>query len=1055
MAKVKRLVLGLFAVLAACVVALGVPGEGSAASLAATMTRVTSSGVTVTDNVSDNNYSVYYASTMKSYLYENEDGGYTRVEYTSSGVVVEEYSSTFALESTKILDLELSRWGGFYCGSDYNYLVFGQSNYDEDDSVEVVRVVKYTKDWTRVSACSIYGANTYVPFRSGSCRMTEVGGSLYVYSCHTMYASSGGSHHQANMTFVIDEDSMEVTYSCYSIMNNNYGYVSHSFNQFIQTDGTYVYRVDHGDAYPRGIYLSRMTDGASVTRVTYATIYSILGTTGTNATGVSIGGMELSTDNVLVAGNSVDMSDSDSYSASGTRNIFVTVTDKSVSSTSTAWFTSYDSDDGVTVRTPQLVKLDDDSFLLMWEEKGDSITTKLVLIDGDGNAVGEVYELEVRLSDCQPIVDSNGYVTWYVTDGDYVRFYQIDPDNLAGTIVNKDSIEDATVTLGTTSYTYTGSARTPSVTVELSDGTRLTRNTDYTVTYSDNTDAGTATAIITGIGFYGGEATATFTISACSIAYASASLEATSYTYDGTAKEPVASSVTYNSMALIAGTDYTLSYTSNTDAGTAYAVLTGAGNYTGTKKLSFTISAQELDEDNVTLEYATTQYTGSSLKPSATVLNAAGETLTSGTDYSISYSDNKSIGTATVTITGKNNYTGTITKTFTITAQELDAANVTLSATSYTYDGTAKTPTATVTLSGTTLASGTDYTVSYSSNTSVGTATVTVTGTGNYTGTVTKTFAITAAITRLAGESRYGTAAAVAAEYGTSEYIILAAGKNEKDTAYADALAASYAAGVLDCSVVLTEPDALSDSTAEAIFESGASTVIIVGGTAAVSTAVEAELEAMGLEVARIAGETRYETATLIYEEFSGSASGTAILATGQDFPDALSASPLSCAAGWPILLTKSDSLSAATLEALADFDSVVIVGGTSAVSQDVEDELVAMGVTVIRIAGSNRYLTSVEIAEYAIGEGLLSADVVGVATGVNYPDALAGGALVGARGGVLLLAKEESLSGARNSTALAAFLDEYAAEVDQVFLLGGVAAVSASLEGELTELLG
>ena len=231
---------------------------------------------------------------------------------------------------------------------------------------------------------------------------------------------------------------MTVKDSYYSIMNNSYGYVSHSFNQFIQTDGEYVYRVDHGDAYPRGIYLSKVAVGSSITSVSYKTVYSILRTSGANATGVSIGGFELSSNNCLIAGNSVDMSDEDNYSASGTRNIFVSVTSQDLGSTSTVWFTDYTSDDGVTVRTPQLVKLSSDIFLLMWEEKSDSaVTTKLVLIDEDGNAVTEIYELDVRLSDCQPILTEDGLVTWYVTDGTKVRFYQLNPYRLSDTTVNK------------------------------------------------------------------------------------------------------------------------------------------------------------------------------------------------------------------------------------------------------------------------------------------------------------------------------------------------------------------------------------------------------------------------------------------------------------------------------------------------------------------------------------------------------------------------------------------------------------------------------------------
>ncbi len=120
--------------------------------------------------------------------------------------------------------------------------------------------------------------------------------------------------------------------------------------------------------------------------------------------------------------------------------------------------------------------------------------------------------------------------------------------------------------------------------------------------------------------------------------------------------------------------------------------------------------------------------------------------LSEGTDYTIIYNNNVNIGinTATAKITGKGNYFGTITKTFTIYAGDISSTNATISISpdSYTYDGTAKTPAVTVTISGTPLTQDTDYTVVYSNNTSAGTATVKITGKGIYTGTATKTFTI-------------------------------------------------------------------------------------------------------------------------------------------------------------------------------------------------------------------------------------------------------------------------------------------------------------------------
>ncbi len=387
----------------------------------------------VTNNLSDNNYTVW-SSTVDSYIMENADGTLTRVEYTGSGVLVETYSAAYQLLSSQTLPAELARFGGFFSGEDYNFLVFGQTNGAESDESEVVRVVKYDKSWNRVDACSIYGANTYIPFDAGSLRMAEVNGKLYIYTCHEMYADDDGTHHQANMTFVLDEASMEVEDGYYDVMNiAQAGYVSHSFNQFIQTDGTYVYRVDHGDANPRAVSITRCEVGGSVTSVSYTYALTIQGSSGANATGVSVGGFELSGDNCLIAGNSVDQSSSSTYSASGQRNIFLTVTDKKYLTTETVWLTNYSSSDGITPRTPQLVKLGEDQFLVMWEEYSSSTgktTTKAVTVDGDGTQTSQIVSIPVQLSDCQPIVTNAGLVTWYVTDGSAATIYAVNPYDL-------------------------------------------------------------------------------------------------------------------------------------------------------------------------------------------------------------------------------------------------------------------------------------------------------------------------------------------------------------------------------------------------------------------------------------------------------------------------------------------------------------------------------------------------------------------------------------------------------------------------------------------------
>lgn len=408
---------------------------------------------TVSNNVSDNNYSVY-GSVVNSYLYENDDNTLTRVEYTGEKkIVIETYSSDLELLDSKTIDSELPYFGGFFSGKDANYLVFGQKNENESNDCEIIRVVKYSKSWERQGSCSYKGANTYEPFDAGSLRMTEIDGKLYIYTCHTMYDDGDGYHHQANMTFVINEEAMSVSQTYYGVMNiDQAGYVSHSFNQFVKTDGKYVYRVDHGDGYPRAISITRCEVNGSIEKVRYTYALPIKGYSGDNATGVSAGGFELSGDNCLIVGNTVDQSSSETYDAFGQRNIFLTVTDKDLLHTDRIMLTNYTEDDNITPRTPQLVKLSDEHFLIMWEEyntKNGDVKVKMVTADGDGTLTSDIVTKSVRLSDCQPVVTTDGLVKWYATNGSEVSIYTINPYDLTLVgDVNGDgtvSILDATV----------------------------------------------------------------------------------------------------------------------------------------------------------------------------------------------------------------------------------------------------------------------------------------------------------------------------------------------------------------------------------------------------------------------------------------------------------------------------------------------------------------------------------------------------------------------------------------------------------------------------------
>jgi subtilisin family serine protease len=133
------------------------------------------------------------------------------------------------------------------------------------------------------------------------------------------------------------------------------------------------------------------------------------------------------------------------------------------------------------------------------------------------------------------------------------------------------------------------------------------------------------------------------------------------WTYTGSAVRPSVV-VKSDGKLLTSGTDYTISYSSNTNAGTAKLTIKGRGLYFGSQTVKFTISPQDISHMTPTLSYTKKAATGSALKPTVTL-----DDLVSGTDYSVSYKNNTAPGTATVTVTGKGNYTGQCKATFTIT----------------------------------------------------------------------------------------------------------------------------------------------------------------------------------------------------------------------------------------------------------------------------------------------------------------------------------------------------------------------------------------------------
>ncbi len=214
--RIKKLLASMAVFVSAVCVSTAVSGFTTQVYAEATI------GTNISVKTSDNNY-IRWATPVKAYLVNIGDGNLMRVQSDGSNVYVEYYNSELQVTDYKQIPTELSEFGGFYDGADAYYIVSGQSNPSESADVECFRITKYDKSWNRITSTGLYDCNTVGPFQAGSLRMTESDGYLFIRTSHTMYKSSDGYNHQANVTIQVDEKNMNITDSFTKIMNSAYG----------------------------------------------------------------------------------------------------------------------------------------------------------------------------------------------------------------------------------------------------------------------------------------------------------------------------------------------------------------------------------------------------------------------------------------------------------------------------------------------------------------------------------------------------------------------------------------------------------------------------------------------------------------------------------------------------------------------------------------------------------------------------------------------------------------------------------------------------------------
>ncbi|MDI3090172.1 cell wall-binding repeat-containing protein [Priestia megaterium] len=251
---------------------------------------------------------------------------------------------------------------------------------------------------------------------------------------------------------------------------------------------------------------------------------------------------------------------------------------------------------------------------------------------------------------------------------------------------------------------------------------------------------------------------------------------------------------------------------------------------------------------------------------------------------------------------------------------------------------------------------------------------------------------------RIAGADRYETAVAISKKgwVNGANTIVLARGD-----LFADALSGVPLAHKLNAPILLTRSDKLPAPTKKEIERLKTKNVVILGSPIAVSDSIEKTIKQMGIKVKRIAGKDRYETSVAISKEL-GATKEKAVIATGENFPDALSIAPYAAEKGYPILLTKPTSLPKVAKDFLKGYKSTLIVGGEPAVGKEVETSLP----NPERIGGATRYQTAAKIIE----EKYDTNNLIYISTGENFADALTGATLAAKQHTAVLIVGEQNI---------------------------------------------
>ncbi len=371
----------------------------------------------------------------------------------NKSIYIEKYSKkSYELIESHTINFTFDKFGGFYSGKDYNYIVFGNNNIEENDNKEVIRIIKYDKDFNEISHATITGGMCFTtkPFDAGSVSLAENDHELVVHTSRERYTSEDGLNHQSSLTILLDTETMKVKNSLDLFQVNH---VRHSFSQFVKFDGKEFVLSDLGDGYPRGVVLNKLVaneDKIDNENEIENLIYKIPGDIGVNYTCTRVGGLEVSDTSYLVAITSADQSKLNYVAskfmsgyieeyepgASNKYDVILLVADKSDFSDENVKQIKLSNciSKNMQASVPYIVKLSDNRFVVLWQEFksngwswGIDYGVKYAEVDGNGNMLSEIKSIKhsALSEDCQPIY-TDGKIVWFVNTAVGRAFYSID-----------------------------------------------------------------------------------------------------------------------------------------------------------------------------------------------------------------------------------------------------------------------------------------------------------------------------------------------------------------------------------------------------------------------------------------------------------------------------------------------------------------------------------------------------------------------------------------------------------------------------------------------------